>query len=297
MEHRIRIRLADSNQTWKNKQEIIKRLDSIPADDTVVVDVLHEGISLTHYGIAQVLHDWVTKTNRNPATIKIDTPNQIEDIGYQFYIKKFRSHFFNKLSIKYHADLQPVTPAEKLFGCFLGKYTADRNCIALDILESYCDYFLMSIMICDTESNKWDKEVYAIGSIDNAQMIDQFLPNHNTNQSLLKFYNQFEIELISETFIYGNTFFPTEKTVRPIMGSKPFLINGPVNFLANLRKLGFKTFDNIWSEAYDQLEGPARWNSIKDTIGQIIQSGYDRNQAQSIVTYNYNHLQDVIENG
>ncbi len=267
--HHIEIWLTDSNQVWANRDEVVNKLYTIPANDLVVIHTLHEGPSLEYYGVKKVIDDWVTATGKNPATITICSPNQFENIGYEFDHLVRRSHFFKKSSIRYHAELQPVVPAEKLFGFFVGKYTVDRNCIARDILRSYPKDFLMSVMISDEYSTRWDKEVYAIGSVDNHQMVDQWLPEHNTNQSLLQFYNQFEIELVTETFIYGKTFFPTEKTVRPLMGSKPFIINGPVDFLYNLKKQGIETFEELWPEEYDRHEGPDRWKRLKFTIGHI----------------------------
>ena len=302
-ENRIKIRLKDANQIWANRDEVIRRLSTVPLNDTVIIDTLHEGISLQKYGIADVINNWVAETNRDPATVKIDTPTQFENIGYSFFKKINRSHFFKKSMIKYHADPRPVVPAEKLFGYFVGKYTADRNLIARDILQSYQDKFLMSVMIDETSADKWDKDIYAIGSLDGHYMTDQWAQEHNTNQSLLQFYNQFEIELVAETFVYGQTFFPTEKTVRPIMGSKPFLVYGPKNFLENLKKLGFETFEQFWPEEYDQYEGIERWECMKQVIGSLKkdtyyhQVEYYREQIQRVVKYNYNHLNNIMEYG
>jgi hypothetical protein len=147
-------------------------------------------------------------------------------------------------------------------------------------------------MRCDIDpAYCWDADVYAVGSIDNRHTSTQ--QNFSCDYSILQFYNQFEIELVSETYVYGQTFFPTEKTVRPIVGCRPMLINGPINFLDNLKKLGLKTFDQLWSEEYDRYAGPARWDRIKIIINDIIKHGYDRNSANEIVQYNYNHLQEI----
>jgi hypothetical protein len=141
---------------------------------------------------------------------------------------------------------------------------------------------------------EWDPEIEAIGSLDKVNIEDQWAGKHNTNQSLLQFYNDFQIEIVAETVTLGESFFPTEKTVRPIMGSKPFITYAPVNYLANLRNIGFQTFDSIWSEDYDRYEGVERWNRMQLVINGIIDNGYDCNCAQEIVQYNYNHLQTII---
>jgi hypothetical protein len=112
----------------------------------------------------------------------------------------------------------------------------------------------------------------------------------DTNRSLLQFYDRFQIELVAESMTRGPSFFPTEKTVRPIVGCRPFLIFGCRHHLHYLRNNGFRTFDTLWNEDYDELEGAERWHAIKEVIEHVIEHGYDCNQAQDIVQYNYHHL-------
>jgi hypothetical protein len=79
------------------------------------------------------------------------------------------------------------------------------------------------------------------------------LSEHHNN--LYKEYNNFLVDIVCETYYNGNTFFPTEKTWRPIMLSTPFIVQGPQWYLHRLRDLGFQTFDRWWDEGY--AEDPA----------------------------------------
>lgn len=72
--------------------------------------------------------------------------------------------------------------------------------------------------------------------------------HHNFYQE----YNNFLIEIVCETYYTGNTFYPTEKTWRPIMLSTPFIIQGPQWHLHRLRDMGFQTFDRWWNEGYSE---------------------------------------------
>jgi hypothetical protein len=294
----IRINILILEEGWQNSVEVINKLYSIPSTEPVVISTESEGFSLKSFGVLQVIDQWVADTGRSHDTVTIDTPNQIEKINYQFLSRQKISHFFaNKFVSKYLYPPRQLAQSEKLFGLFVGKYTSDRNVIAKDILTTCKQNFLMSVMgTTNPPSRWWDPEVHAIGSIDNQLVQNQYNADGiDTNRSLLQFYDQFEIELVSETFLYGQNFFPTEKTVRPIVGCRPILINGPVNFLHNLKQLGFKTFDQLWSEDYDRYEFPNRWNQIKLVINHIIEHGYDRNLANEIVQYNYNHLQQLMK--
>jgi hypothetical protein len=293
----INIEIMLLGEGWINSVEVINKLYSIPSTEPVVISTGYEGFSLKSFGVLQAIDRWVVDTGRSPDTVKIDTPNQFEKINYQFLFPRRMSHFFlGEFVGKYLLSPRQLVQSEKLFGFFVGRYTFDRNMIARDILTTYKQNFLMSVMVSDRgPSQWWDDDIYAVGSIDKQHVRNQGNPDGiNTNYSLLQFYDQFEIELVSETFLYGQSFFPTEKTVRPIVGCRPMLINGPINFLDNLKQLGFKTFDQLWPEDYDQYEFPRRWDQIKLTINYIIEHGYDRNLANEIVQYNYNHLQQLI---
>ena len=293
----IEIKILLLGEGWKNSVEVINKLYSIPSTEPVVISTGHEGFSLKSFGVLQAIDQWVVDTGRSPDTVKIDTLNQFEKINYQFLSLQTMSHFFlNTFVSKYFCPPRQLAQSNKLFGLFVGKYTSDRNAIAKDILATCKQNFLMSVMDSKHRPNDWwDASVQAVGSIDNQLVENQYnLVGTNTNYSLLQFYDQFEIELVSETFLYGQSFFPTEKTVRPIVGCRPMLINGPINFLDNLKQLGFKTFEQLWPEDYDQYEFPKRWDQIKLTINHIIEQGYDRNLANEIVQYNYNHLQQLM---
>jgi hypothetical protein len=117
--------------------------------------------------------------------------------------------------------------------------------------------------------------------------------------SVGKYVDQFEIELVCESYTIGDTFFPTEKTIRPITAGKPMLVYGPKSFLARIKALGFQTYSNCWSENYDQLEGPARWQAIRLIIDSLINlNDFQRAQlmerAQATAIYNRYHLKKLI---
>ena len=88
--------------------------------------------------------------------------------------------------------------------------------------------------------------------------------------ALLPFYDSAFIDMVCETWHEGNTFMPTEKIGRPLACKNPFLVYGPINFLSNLKKLGFKTFDHFWSETYDSMQGKERLHELKRIIDIIM---------------------------
>jgi len=292
------IPLHTSGDVWLNKHATIENIRNVPPTELVIFNTLFEGISLKASGILQVVDNWVLSTGRDPSTVQFDTPNQFEKINYRFanYIRP-GAHFFKTSLVKYHKEYTEVNQQGKMFGLFLGRYTQMRNSIADHVVTAHKPNFLISIMKSDRlgSNDWWAPAVEAIGSLDNMMVDHQYDKNYNTNQSLLNFYNDFQIEFVVETITAGESFFPTEKSVRPIMGSKPFLTYATIDFLRNFKELGFRTFSELWSEDYDQFEGFERWARMTLLVANIIEHGYDCDLANKIVQYNYNHLQKIMK--
>jgi hypothetical protein len=143
---------------------------------------------------------------------------------------------------------------------------------------------------------------YPIASVDQMTVQDQFVTPESyvdTNRSLLNHYNRFAIEIVCETYTIGNTFFPTEKTIRPIMAAKPVLVYGPKYFLARLRTMGFQTYHDLWDESYDFYQGPERWHMIQKVMQFISEKTPAEQQqllakAHEIALQNRRRLHDIV---
>lgn len=290
---------------WANRQEVETALNSAPLDQQIILDFCSEGPSMQGLGITQVLSNHCRSTGRNHQTITVkNNPNTIEITPYN-NITPGPSHFFN-MSQHYWTDAVSKTPTAKRFAYFMGRRTYTRGRMLYDLFKEFPNQVLFSVM--KTVNPQWSESAAGwfaeseltefltwfdqanLGSLDSHWVRDQFGPGATTNQDLLKFYNQFEIEIVAETYCVGTTFFPTEKTIRPIMAARPFLIQGPKNFLTNLRFMGFKTYSDYWDESYDKLEGPARWQSILATLKTI----QNTQGIDEVAMYNRNHLTRFI---
>jgi hypothetical protein len=63
----------------------------------------------------------------------------------------------------------------------------------------------------------------------------------------------------------------TEKIWRPIVARRPFIVMSNLNYLKNLKRLGFKTFNTFWSEEYDMWDGANRIRKIEELLSHISQ--------------------------
>lgn len=111
------------------------------------------------------------------------------------------------------------------------------------------------------------------------------------------FYQTSFASFVNETYIDENfdPFF-TEKAMKPLAYSHPFLLFSSAGALSNLRDLGFETFGDIFDESYDQIESPQlRFEHLLREIIRICEFDHAAladitNQMAPRLEHNYNHF-------
>ena len=115
--------------------------------------------------------------------------------------------------------------------------------------------------------------------------------------------NKFEQPALKKTFLNVSVEtvfkypypFVTEKTFRPILHKRPFVIVGAPHSLKFLRSIGFKTFDKFWDESYDNIENPdLRMKAVVDIVKQISNTPVAQLQElcynmKTVLEYNFDH--------
>lgn len=288
-----------------DREGLIEFLTSTEGD--IVLWTKGEGFSLYRCGLIDILTE-LDMLDR----VSIETPNYVERLPIKYTEEPPKvNHWFYFCRKKFDQGLSDrINGDHYRLGCFIGRRNIDRLSILYWLWNRHT--CLLSLMqdggwyeetndINLWISNKlsfddWIKQEH-IKSLDDAEVLDQYREGNflNTQLNLLRYYDQFEVELVCESFVRGDTFFPTEKTVRPIIGKKPMLVYGPKNYLKHLKELGFKTWDTVWDESYDQYEGIERWKLMQKVIDQIHFWGDwewepKLKQANEIAEHNFNHF-------
>lgn len=75
---------------------------------------------------------------------------------------------------------------------------------------------------------------------------------HRDQDIYEKPYNDSYISIVSETSVSNKEIFMTEKIWKPIIAEQIFVVHGNYRYLKKLKEMGFKTFDTIFSENYDE---------------------------------------------
>ena len=115
-----------------------------------------------------------------------------------------------------------------------------------------------------------------------------------------KLYEDTAISIVAETNDIGvqgvattEQFWITEKICRPMFNYHPFVVLSTPNFLKNLRALGYKTFNSIVDESYDQEQDPyVRLDKALDCAIELAKS-ITSTQTKSIVVNNFEMLWKV----
>lgn len=107
------------------------------------------------------------------------------------------------------------------------------------------------------------------------------------------------VNVVTETRYYSPMPYISEKTTKPIMCKRPFIMLGPPGTLALLHELGFKTFSEWWDESYDNIENHnERLEAVFDICEKINSMDWNMIQAllsdmQSVLEHNYQRLHKI----
>ena len=319
-----------SGDCWYRPTLFQDQLNQVPPGASVILDIRSEGPSLQALGVTDIINTWLRDRQQSPQSVQLSHwSNPVEFVPYRLNRCSQVSHFFF-MSQNYWLDQEPSLTQQlsyhNLFGLFVGRMTWPRAVILYQCLIGRQNIFVSKMSSPSPypwQMNPLDEinldclpdwlstnqqyrmftwyDQFTIPSVDQMTVRDQFTTPDSyadTNRSLLNYYDRFAIEIVCETYTMGTTFFPTEKTIRPVMAAKPMLVYGPRYFLARLRTMGFQTYNDLWDESYDLYQGTERWQAIQMVMQSIREKTPDDQQqllakAHEIARHNRQHLHNI----
>lgn len=236
----------------------------------------------------------------------VETDNMVQQVpGVKI------NKWFNELPFFHfkNASIQPKQ-IEKKFMLFVGNHRWPRFILAEFIhrhhlRDSYLTYWQKFFPLDDLKAHMPIKTIEHFKAqlpiyVDSKELIERHhfgYVNYTDTNALEEFYHRAFLDIVCETWHLGDTFLPTEKIARPLALKNPFIVYGPKHFMKNLRRLGFKTFGNYWSEDYDECEGAERINMMKSQIDLL--SGKSKDELQKLLDDMesvLDHNRDVYQN-
>jgi hypothetical protein len=288
--------------------DIIKEYQSTGA---ATIYVNNEGLCLRAAKFYPLL-DHVCETFSIDKQLVTIVTNNVEEAHSDYKIIIQGDHWIAncKSIFDYQLQLKKVTHQ---IGAFFGKPNWHRLVLAAWLHKHYADSTLMTMHYDpESERHRIDAGFSDINVIAGPELTDviafiQYCPitldegflNYTigppTHYHIIHQYYKIFVDLVSETYVSGLTFFPTEKTLRPIIASTPFVIMGPQGYLNNLKRIGFKTFDRWWDESYDNYSDYERVKAIQQTLNTIhnLDPILILLEMQEVLTHNRQHLQHL----
>jgi hypothetical protein len=272
-----------------------------------------EGICLDKAKFYELLDYICDKFNIDKSKITIYTHNFLESHCDYNIVKQQLLHFKKFVDIEFNTNKSSDL---KHMICLIGKINWNRMIIGSWLHCNFKDKIMMSFNYTHSDAEKLNSELTALNFYSEKDLEDAVLflkhtpltiDNHFdafndagfiAQYQVINYYNQIFLDLVCETYIMGETFFPTEKTFRPIKASTPFIVLGPKNYLQNLKSMGFKTFNQWWDESYDYCEGAHRIDEIKKVITIIMSWPQEKLQQtliemKDILNHNFNILTNL----
>jgi hypothetical protein len=255
--------ITSDSQVWNLGKVVAAITLAKNQNQDLVLDLINEGPDFETLKLLEYIDNWDSRTT-------VLTRNAVQMPVGNIKFKQYYPHFL----ITTKNDLREVIVnkhIKKPIGMFIGRSNKHRLYLSSYLYQqnSAIQTFHYDPTIEFHQNNLGlDQlvETYGVSALPQAIRLlanspvvtDEKVPypilsEHHNN--LYKEYNNFLVDIVCETYYNGNTFFPTEKTWRPIMLLTPFIVQGPQWYLLRLRDLGFQTFDRWWDEGY--AEDPA----------------------------------------
>lgn len=258
---------------WDAEFKVLEMIEFIRHHDSLRVSLNHEGPCNRSLGLYKILDGVCNTMSLDPKKISIQTCNQIESHDdYQIirqpplYIEQTKDFFRQNQDQFCAKDFSNI----KTIGIFIGRGNFLRLCLSVEISRRYpqnsiltyhydsqLDFHRSHIGLEDLINRNYPDEMIK-HTVEFLQSCPRKISTNSVKYPILspshldicQYYQDFFCEIVCETYCMGETFYPTEKIWRPLVMKTPFIVQGPVGYLDNLRKLGFKTFSRWWDEGY-----------------------------------------------
>jgi hypothetical protein len=169
--------------------------------------------------------------------------------------------------------LTPYTVKPKAFDVLLGQPRQHRDMV-YNYMQAHSDQVVLTYMrnfsqglydhdftaqpIQSRPSSEYTWDIDGLGVPSNSvNFTIEHVELHGQQISIsqvvpINIYNATAYSVVTETNFMNSYTFYTEKTVKPILAERLFVAFGGQHYLRNIHNLGFKTFDGIIDESYDE---------------------------------------------
>jgi hypothetical protein len=168
--------------------------------------------------------------------------------------------------------LKPYSIKPKSFDILLGRPKQHRDFVFERAMKTPGDHVLTYFNDSQLNLNQWQWEQHGVridSPIEWTVQPVQYYGHPISVSQILPFniYNQTAYTVVAETCWQNHFSFFTEKTAKPIIARRLFVVFAGQGHLRNLQRMGFQTFDSIINERYDdEPDDLVRWQRAWDQV-------------------------------
>lgn len=203
-------------------------------------------------------------------------------------------------------QIQPYVPKPKMFDALLGVKKPHRDFVYQAVNNNNLnDQFIMTYGGTWDDNNfyardyfEWEPDCVPVGKlVGTADWVDYSGVRTGLSRVIpIKVFNDTAYSVIAETDHDNTLSFFSEKTAKPLIARRLFVAFSGYKFLHNLRSVGFKTFNNVIDESYDNIidddtRYAAAFEQVKRLCSMDQQTVY--NQIKDTVEHNYNLIMNT----
>lgn len=190
--------------------------------------------------------------------------------------KKFNQYYFSSSAIvlsdifrTYTDDQLVLTHASSAYLCYQNKPSSHRQLLTSKLMR---DNLLNCGVITLSKGNRAEfdfPELYQM-TVDESPDITFYGPFKENPYSLgdISIWKNCFLNVISETLPISSNHFISEKTYKPIIGMRPFVLNGDPRILTYLSDLGFHTFEEYWPDIH--FRDCSNMDEVTDSVISVI---------------------------
>ena len=305
---------------WNRDQVIMDLMQAIQQDNDLIVHLNNEGPCAEALGVYKLLDEICSRYPYDSRRITIKTCNLLEHSDkYCISISPPTKHIVDLQQMILDGSVPPKQINTKIqhFGHFIGHSSRARLIISSWLYKNYQNKTLQTfhttprdtlhqefigledIWLNDYEDQYIDYAVEFLkhtplmyDPVDDGPILDMKM------YGIMDAYKNIFVDIVCNTYISGNTFYLDEKLWRPIMTKTPFIVHGPRNFIKNMQRLGFKTFDRWWDEGFSEDPPDVQVVEIIKIIDEIAQWDLTRihttyDQMKSVLDHNYKRFMEL----
>jgi len=228
---------------------------------TVMIDMATEGFDSMSRAKLSPAKKYILLSNGtwNVERFNFGLDYDLLNWNYMLYSTHRRLMDFRYIDYFQDRDYNFTGPKPFTFSAFVGRQSPERDLLAHTLKNNVTN----TNYVLNYKGQEWGQPSrqldfnYDFAKISHSDSLNDAQFDHHFwigNSIPIRIYNSSKFLLVCETSMSEHDdFHLSEKTVKALVTGAPFVLMGSYRFLAQLRQLGFRTYNEVWSEDYDEI--------------------------------------------